>query len=46
MKIEQLWFNIYHGGVSPASEDYGLFVDNIVLSKSYVGCNDFPNYNP
>jgi len=37
LKIEQLWLNIYHGGTAKSPYDQHMFVDNIVLAKSYIG---------
>lgn len=37
LKIEKIWFNVYHGGKVPAASDDHLFVDNIVIADSYIG---------
>lgn len=37
MKIQNIWINLYHGGKKPAATEDHLFIDNIVISKKYVG---------
>jgi hypothetical protein len=37
MKIEQVWMNVYHGGSAPAPHDMHLFIDNVVIARSYIG---------
>lgn len=37
LKIEALWMNVYHGGTSPAVSDLSLYIDNLVISREYVG---------
>lgn len=37
IKIEAVWFNVYHGGIAPSPRDMHLYIDNVVVSKSYIG---------
>lgn len=37
LKIDRIWMNVYHGGTKPAPVDYHLFIDNVVVAKSYIG---------
>lgn len=37
LKIETIWFNVYHGGVAPAPKDMSLYIDNVVIARSYIG---------
>lgn len=37
LKIESIWLNIYHGGTSVAPKDMSLYIDNVVIAKSYIG---------
>ena len=37
LKIESVWFDVFHGGVSPAPKDMTLYIDNVVISGSYIG---------
>lgn len=37
LKIETIWLNLYHGGSLVAPSDQILFIDNIVVAKSYIG---------
>lgn len=37
LKVESVWFNIYHGGVQPAPADMTLFIDNLVIARKYIG---------
>lgn len=37
LKIEEVWMNVYHGGQSPTPKDITLYIDNVVVSKSYIG---------
>lgn len=37
LKIEQLWMNVYHGGTQPSPEDQHVFIDHVVIAKSYIG---------
>ena len=37
LKIESVWFNVYHGGVTPPPRDMDLYIDNVVIAKNYIG---------
>ncbi len=37
LAIEEVWFDVYHGGVSPAAHDMSLYIDNVVIAKRYIG---------
>ena len=37
LKIESVWFNVYHGGTLPAPRDMHLYIDNVVVARRYVG---------
>jgi hypothetical protein len=37
LKIQNIWINLYHGGKSAAASEDHLFIDNIVISKKYIG---------
>ena len=37
LKIERMWFNIYHGGTTPSQTDQHIFIDNVVTAKKYIG---------
>lgn len=37
LRIEKIWFNVYHGGKEPAQSDDHLFIDNIVIADRYIG---------
>lgn len=37
LKIEQVWMNLYHGGMTPSPHDQHVFIDNVVIAKSYIG---------
>ncbi|MDA7887811.1 hypothetical protein N9A86_00320 [Akkermansiaceae bacterium] len=37
LKIENIWINLYHGGKSPATSHDQLFIDNLVISRKYIG---------
>lgn len=37
LKIETIWFNIYHGGTAPPPRDMDVYIDNVVIAKSYIG---------
>ncbi|MEQ9065894.1 MAG: hypothetical protein RLO18_04175, partial [Gimesia chilikensis] len=37
LKIENAWFNVYHGGVAPAPAEMTLYIDNVVISREYIG---------
>ena len=37
LKIERVWMNVYHGGKLPSDRDVHLYIDNVVISRQYVG---------
>jgi hypothetical protein len=37
LKIESIWMNIYHGGETPVDRTIHLYLDNIVIARSYIG---------
>ncbi len=37
LRIEDVWLNVYHGGMEPSPHDQHLFVDNVVVARSYIG---------
>ena len=37
LKIESVWFNVYHGGLERAPHDLGLYIDNVVIARKYIG---------
>jgi hypothetical protein len=37
LKIESIWMNIYHGGTTPVDRTIHLYLDNIVIARSYIG---------
>lgn len=37
LRIESVWMNVYHGGTRPTHKDLTLFIDNVVVAKTYIG---------
>lgn len=37
IKIENIWMNVYHGGIKPSPYDQHLFIDNVVVATEYIG---------
>ncbi len=37
LKIETVWLDVYHGGVSPSPHDMSLYLDNVVIARQYIG---------
>lgn len=37
LKIESVWLDVYHGGVAPSPKNMTLYIDNVVISKKYIG---------
>jgi hypothetical protein len=37
LRIESVWMNVYHGGTRPAPHEMGLYIDNLVIARSYIG---------
>ncbi|MCP4782979.1 MAG: DNRLRE domain-containing protein [Fuerstiella sp.] len=43
LRIEQVWMNFYHGGTIPSPHDQHVFIDNVVIAKSYIGPMQTPD---
>jgi MYXO-CTERM domain-containing protein len=37
LHVGEVWYNIYHGGTAPAPHDMYLYLDNLVVARSYIG---------
>lgn len=37
LQIEKIWMNVYHGGTKPSPHDQHLYIDHVVIAKSYIG---------
>lgn len=37
LKIETIWLDVYHGGISPSPADMVLYIDNVVVASEYIG---------
>jgi hypothetical protein len=37
LKIEAIWLNVYLGGSWTAKSDHHLYIDEVVISRSYIG---------
>jgi polysaccharide lyase-like protein len=37
LKIETIWINVYLGGLWTAKKEQHLYIDNVVISKNYIG---------
>ncbi len=37
LKIEQIWINSYHGGTDVSPYDQHMYIDNVVIARSYIG---------
>ena len=37
LKIENVWFNVYHGGVAKPPHEMTLYIDNVVIAREYIG---------
>lgn len=37
LRIEEVWFNVYHGGITPAAQEMALYFDNLVVARRYIG---------
>lgn len=42
LHIEDVWINVYHGGIAPSPHDQHLFVDNVVVARNYIGPTGYP----
>jgi hypothetical protein len=46
LKVEGVWFNVYHGGIAPSPRDMHLYIDNVVIAKRYIGPAVFRKASP
>lgn len=37
LRIESVWMNVYHGGTATSPRDMSLYIDNVVIARSYIG---------
>jgi hypothetical protein len=37
LKIENVWMDVYYGGVAPPPQDMTLYIDNVVIARKYIG---------
>lgn len=37
IKIENIWLNVYHGGVAKPPHKMSLYIDNVVIASRYIG---------
>ena len=37
LKIETIWMDVYHGGQEVSPENMTLYIDNVVVSRRYIG---------
>lgn len=37
LHIEDVWINVYHGGVATSPHDQHVFIDNVVVARNYIG---------
>jgi MYXO-CTERM domain-containing protein len=37
LHVGEVWYNIFHGGTAEAPHDMYLWVDNLVVARSYIG---------
>lgn len=37
LRIESVWFDIYYGGLAPATSDMTLYIDKVVIAQRYIG---------
>ena len=37
LRIETVWLNVYHGGSEVSPQDQHLYIDNVVVARSYIG---------
>jgi hypothetical protein len=37
LKIENAWFNVYHGGTAKPPREMSLYLDNVVIAREYIG---------
>lgn len=37
LKIDRIWINFYHGGLTVIPNDQDLYIDNVVIAGKYIG---------
>ena len=37
LHIDRVWMNVYHGGTTPSPYDQHIFIDHVVIARSYIG---------
>lgn len=37
LHIESAWFDVFHGGAKAAAKDMTLYIDGVVIARSYIG---------
>lgn len=37
LRIQEIWLDIYHGGIAPAAREQHLYIDNVVVARRYIG---------
>ena len=37
IRIEEVWFNVFHGGTAKAPADMHAYIDNVVIARRYIG---------
>lgn len=37
IRIENAWFNVYHGGLAKPPSEMSVYLDNVVISTDYIG---------
>ncbi len=37
LHVEDAWLNVYHGGAAVSPHNQHLYIDNVVIAKSYIG---------
>jgi hypothetical protein len=37
LKIETIWLNVYYGGKWTAKADHHLYIDDVAISRNYIG---------
>jgi len=40
LAVHRMWGNHYHGGTNPTTVPLTLFMDNVVIAKSRIGCTE------
>lgn len=37
IRIENAWFDVYHGGTAKPAREMSLYIDNVVIAREYIG---------